>query len=99
MLIHPCQQCKIPSFCILFYFLYFDTNRYLHGYAIDVAMDVIRARDVRSLRLNPSDPEFRRLQQYFKKVLITRPRVPKQETKKKKVTGIVAQAGYYEFDC
>jgi hypothetical protein len=72
--------------------------RYLSERLMDVALDVLNARDTRVLTCPANSQEFRRLNKFFKNVLITVPRVPRQASRKKKIHGLVPHAGKYQFD-
>ncbi|KAG5222566.1 Argonaute protein [Salix suchowensis] len=44
---------------------------YKSGSVLDVALDVLGARDIRALSFDARDPKFRKLERYFKKRMIT----------------------------
>ncbi|KAG1749019.1 ribonuclease H-like domain-containing protein [Suillus paluster] len=59
-----------------------------------VALDVLKAGDVRALDLRPDSAQFRQLKSFFKGVFVTLVHRPGH----KKIRGLVHNAGNYQFD-
>ena len=71
-----------------------DLTRYQEGRFIDVALSVLEQSDVRSLRLDPSSPAFRKLKSFFKNVFIG---LEHLKLRKRRIADIIPRAGFYEF--
>ncbi|OJA17422.1 hypothetical protein AZE42_04820 [Rhizopogon vesiculosus] len=67
---------------------------YKEGSFQTVALAVLKQNDVRALDLRPESPQFRQLKSFFKGVFITL--VHRQG--RKKIRGLVANAGNFEFE-
>ncbi|KAF4578546.1 hypothetical protein EYR36_000353 [Pleurotus pulmonarius] len=69
---------------------------YKSGSVLDVALDVLGARDTRALSLDARDPKFRKLERYFKKRLIT-VHTPAMQGVPKVIYGLEPRAGHFKF--
>ncbi|KDQ33827.1 hypothetical protein PLEOSDRAFT_21640, partial [Pleurotus ostreatus PC15] len=70
---------------------------YKSGGVLDVALDVLGARDIRVLSFDGRDPRFRKLERYFKKRMIT-VHTPAMQGVRKMIYGLEPKAGHYRFN-
>ncbi|KAF9501264.1 Piwi-domain-containing protein [Pleurotus eryngii] len=70
---------------------------YKSGSVLDVALDVLGARDIRALSFDARDPKFRKLERYFKKRMIT-VHTPAMQGVKRMIYGLEPKAGHFRFN-
>ena len=76
-------------------------DRYGSGPLQDVALGVLNRRNLRDLGIPEDHADFKKLKSFLKNLLVVvtpTGGAPNERSRKKKIRGLVANAGYFRFD-